>query len=94
MIKPLLDLMLSNLAVLESKDCPRIPKLNPLTTFPFVLSSLTIFRALLIGIAKPIPIEPCLLELPVKIKVLIPIISPFEFRSGPPLFPEFIAASV
>lgn len=40
-----------------------------------------------IGIAKPIPF-------PSETAVLIPITSPAAFTSGPPEFPEFIAASV
>ena len=91
---PLFDFIFHSLAVRESKDWPRIPKLKPRTIFPFDLNSLTIFNARLIGIANPIPIEPCLLLLPVYINVFIPITSPFTLTNGPPLLPGFIAASV
>ena len=44
----------------------------------------------LIGIANPIPSIP----VPESFKVLIPITFPSLFTKAPPLFPEFIAASV
>jgi len=44
----------------------------------------------LIGIANPIPSTPD----PESFKVFIPITFPSAFIKAPPLFPEFIAASV
>ena len=46
---------------------------------------------MLMGIAKPMPIEPPLWE---KIAVLMPMTSPRRFKSGPPELPGLIEASV
>ena len=45
-------------------------------------------RAMLIGIEKPIPVESR------AIAVLMPMTAPVASRSGPPLLPGLIAASV
>ena len=55
---------------------------------PFLIMRSATARALLMGIAKPNPVP-----MP-KIAVLMPMTSPLELQSGPPLLPGLIAASV
>ena len=62
-------------------------------TLPLVSSWLISLRAVLIGIAKPMPTLPLPLP-PVSIWELIPITLPAASISGPPELPGLIAASV
>ncbi len=57
-------------------------------TSPYLIRSVTILLALLMGMAKPIPWALAYMA------VLIPISSPYMFNNGPPLFPGLIEASV
>ena len=65
--------------------------------FPFLINCWAVFRAWLIGIAKPSPMEPVcelIIEPKVAIAELTPITAPVASTSGPPLLPGLIAASV
>ena len=66
---------------------PRYPR----TTSPRSRMLRVTLRAMLAGIAKPIPMNP-----PVRVlmAVLMPMTSPWRLTRGPPLLPGLIAASV
>ena len=72
------------------RGCRETPS-QPRTTLPLSTSWSTTRLTMLMGIAKPIPIEPPLWE---KIAVLMPMTSPRRFKSGPPELPGLIEASV
>jgi len=62
--------------------------IKPRATSPLFFSCAIIPSAILIGMANPIPWPLAM------IAVLIPTTSPFRLRSGPPLFPGLMEASV
>ena len=66
---------------------------QPRTTFPFSMSCGMILRAMLLGMANPMPMFP-VVKPPVAIKVLMPTSSPRMLISAPPLLPRLIGASV
>ena len=61
------------------------------TTSPFAMSCGTTALTVSIGIANPTPAD---VPVGVKMAVLMPMSCPRESKSGPPLFPGLIAASV
>jgi len=64
---------------------------QPRTTLPLVFRSATTFLAMLVGMAKPMPMLPWL---GVRMVELMPMASPFMLISGPPELPMLMAASV
>ena len=64
---------------------------QPRTTLPLSTSWSITRLTMLMGMAKPMPIDPPLCE---KIAVLMPITSPLRFSSGPPELPGLMLASV
>lgn len=72
---------------ITSLSYPDIPRYGS-SNLPVSTNFFNIGFTMFIGIAKPIPSASSIFN------VVIPIISPFLFISGPPLFPWFIVASV
>ena len=69
----------------------RLTPRNARATLPVSINCRATVMNILMGMAKPMPsLPPELLAM----AVLMPMISPWRFTSGPPLLPGLIAASV